>query len=96
MSERPKIGFAGVGRMGANMARRLHDVGYPIAAVYDTRSAAARELAAELGTQAAQTLAEVTALSDVVVTVVSDDEAMRTIYATSGDSLLTGAAGKIS
>ncbi len=31
----PKIGVVGVGRMGANMARRLKDVGYPVVAVYD-------------------------------------------------------------
>src|ERR1035438_10790905 len=29
-----KIGFVGVGRMGANMARRLGDCGYRITAVY--------------------------------------------------------------
>ena len=33
MSE--KIGFVGVGRMGANMARRLKEVGFPVVAVYD-------------------------------------------------------------
>ena len=47
MSE--KIGFVGVGRMGANMARRLKDVGYTVSAVYDVDHARARELAAELG-----------------------------------------------
>jgi len=31
MAER--IGFVGVGRMGGNMARRLKEVGYPVAAV---------------------------------------------------------------
>ena len=36
-----KIGFVGVGRMGANMARRLKDVGYNIAAVFDVRKQAA-------------------------------------------------------
>jgi 3-hydroxyisobutyrate dehydrogenase-like beta-hydroxyacid dehydrogenase len=30
----PGIGFVGVGRMGANMARRLKEVGYSIVAVY--------------------------------------------------------------
>ena len=29
------IGFVGVGRMGANMARRLHDQGHRITAVQD-------------------------------------------------------------
>ena len=40
-----KMGFVGVGRMGANMARRLKDQGYPISAVYDIRRDAAHEAA---------------------------------------------------
>ena len=36
-----KIGFVGVGRMGSNMARRLKESGYEIAAVYDVNAAAA-------------------------------------------------------
>ena len=95
MSEQRTVGFVGVGRMGANMARRLRDVGYRVTAVYDARPESARELAAELGSEAATTLARVTELSDVIVTVVTDDAAMRTIYAASGDSLLVNAAGKI-
>jgi 3-hydroxyisobutyrate dehydrogenase len=93
MSER--IGFVGVGRMGANMARRLKDAGYTVGAVFDADHARARELAAEIGAMAPEKLAAVTAASDVVITVVTDDAAMHAIYATSGDSLLTGARGKI-
>src|SRR4051812_37596352 len=37
MSQR--IGFVGVGRMGANMARRLQEVGYTVTAVYDVNRA---------------------------------------------------------
>src|SRR5579885_3575093 len=81
--------------MGANMARRLKDVGYQVVGVYDVRRDAARELAAELGAEAAETLARVTELADVVITVVTDDAAMRTIYASAGDSLLTNARGKL-
>ena len=87
------IGFVGVGRMGSNMARRLADQGFTISAVFDAHAEAAQALAQELGCAAPQTLAEVTAQSDVVITVVTDDAAMRSIFATSGDSLLTEAAG---
>ena len=92
-----KIGFVGVGRMGANMARRLKDVGYPVAAVYDLRAEAAQSLAAELGAEACAKLARVTALSDVVITVVTDDNAMRKIFASpkQADSLLADARGKV-
>jgi 3-hydroxyisobutyrate dehydrogenase len=80
--------------MGANMARRLREKGYAITAVYDTHAQAAREVAAELGGKAASTLSEVTAAADIVFTVVTNDEAQRTVFAPSGDSLLQGAAGK--
>lgn len=93
MSE--KIGFVGVGRMGANMARRLRDRNYVIAAVYDARREASETLAAELSAEAAGTLARVTELSDVIFTVVSDDRAMKRIFAVGGDSLLAAAKGKL-
>ncbi len=87
-----KIGFVGVGRMGANMARRLQETGFTIAAVFDANAAAAQSLAQELGCVAAGELKTVTALSDVIITVVSDDKAMKKIF-TGG--LLTRAKGKI-
>jgi len=95
MTER--IGFVGIGRMGANMARRLKDVGYPVVAVYDARPLAAQALAQELGCRAASSLAEITEASDVILTVVTDDKAMQKIYgpAKKGDSLLTNAQGKL-
>lgn len=90
-----KIAFVGVGRMGANMARRLKDCGYPITAVYDVHAPAAANLAQELGSKHATRLADVTAAADVIFTVVTDDAAQLAVFATSGDSLLTGAKGKI-
>ena len=80
--------------MGANMARNLKDRGYEIAAVNDVNTDAATQLATELGCTHAATLAEVTAVSEVIFTVVTNDEAMRGIYFTEGDNLLSDAAGK--
>jgi 3-hydroxyisobutyrate dehydrogenase len=80
--------------MGANMALRLYDVGYPIAAVYDLRADAARAVAEETGARVIGTLADVSAGADVVITVVTDDAAMQAIFAESGDSLLANARGK--
>ncbi len=94
-SSPPKIGFVGVGRMGANMARRLKDCGFRVTAVHDTQPAAACPLARELGAEAAASLAQVTRLANVILTVVSDDAAMRKIYARRGDSLLREAEGRI-
>ena len=90
-----KVGFVGVGRMGANMARRLADLGYQIGAVYDPHQTVASSLAIELGSMAAETLPEVTAACDVIFTVVTDDDAMLEIFSETSESLLAGAAGKI-
>ncbi len=92
------IGFVGVGRMGANMARRLKDrsaSGGYVTAVYDSNRKVATELAAELGCAAAQDLSEVTAESDMIFTVVTDDNAMREIFSGTGDNLLKNARGKL-
>jgi 3-hydroxyisobutyrate dehydrogenase-like beta-hydroxyacid dehydrogenase len=67
-----RIGFVGVGRMGANMARRLNDYGYRIVAVQDCHTARAESLARELGCEAAVSPARVAELSDTVMTVVSE------------------------
>ena len=91
---KPSIGFAGVGRMGANMARRLKSQGFAVTGVYDTYREGAEALAAEIGAKACPTLAEVTAAADVIITVVTDDTAQLGVFAESGDSLLVGAAGK--
>ena len=90
-----RIGVVGLGRMGANMARRLKDCGYAVTALYDVRPEVVKELAAELGSATASTLAEVTAAADVILTVVTDDAAMDRIFAKKGDSLLKGANGRV-
>ena len=94
MSE--KIAFVGVGRMGANMARRLKDQGFTLTAVYDVHRESAEKLAAELGVAAPATLPEVSAAADVIITVVTDDEAMDDVFSAIGertDSLLGSASG---
>jgi 3-hydroxyisobutyrate dehydrogenase len=92
-----KIGLVGVGRMGANMARRLKDCGYLVVAVHDVIEAAAESVAMELGAEACSSLARVTDLADVIITVVSDEKAMSQIFASprTADSLLQGARGKL-
>lgn len=90
------VGFVGTGRMGANMARRLRDQGYHITAVQDCNARVAEELARELGCEAAGVPGRVAELSEVVVTVVSDDPAMREIYANDNPtSLLSHAKGRL-
>ncbi len=90
------IGFIGLGRMGANMARHLKDKGWKVSAVFDIRPDVTAELAAELGASACAKLSDVTGRSDVIITVVTDDAAMRGIFGLDGapDHLLLGAKGK--
>src|SRR5690348_76451 len=95
MSDLPAVGIVGTGRMGANIAKRLHDVGYPVAALYDVNPDSARLTAEETGGEVAASLRRVTELSDVILTVVTDDAAMYALFGTHGDSLLDGARGKV-
>jgi 3-hydroxyisobutyrate dehydrogenase len=88
------IAFVGVGRMGANMARRLRDCGHAISAVHDIDDGIAAGLAAELGAGHARRLSDVTAGADIIFTVVTDDAAQLALFAAAGDSLLAAAAGK--
>ena len=96
MKPKEKIGIVGVGRMGANMARRLKKRHYPIAAIYDINHESAKRIAEELEAEACEKLSRVTELSDVIVTVVTDDDAMKRIFDShKEDSLLANAKGKL-
>ena len=90
-----KIAFVGVGRMGANMARRLKDCGCRVTAVFDVHAPSAAALAKEIGARHARTLAAATAAAEVIFTVVTDDAAQLAVFAETGDSLLVRAKGKI-
>ncbi len=94
-SKEKRIGLVGVGRMGANMARNLKDKGYQVSCVNDVAKDVASALAEELGCSHAETLSEVTANSDVVLTVVTNDAAMEAIFFGEGDNLFTNASGKL-
>lgn len=90
------LGFVGVGRMGANMARCLKDKGYAITAVQDPHVQVANSLAQELSCEVAATPVRVAELSEVVLTVVTDDAAMKEIFSEKdSSSLLNQAKGKL-
>jgi len=91
-----RIGFVGVGRMGANMARRLRDVGCRVVAVYDVDATRAESLAHEIEAECALTPARVAELATVVFTVVTDDTAMRGIFSVDDPaSLLSQSKGRL-
>ncbi|MBT6144587.1 MAG: NAD(P)-dependent oxidoreductase [Gemmatimonadetes bacterium] len=84
------VGVVGLGRMGANIARHLKDVGFPVTTVYDLDRKMTTKMARELGATAARKLSDVPAAADYIITVVTDDKAMKSIFSASGDGLLAG------
>lgn len=94
--EKYRVGFVGVGRMGANMARRLKEQGYHLEAFYDVNQGKSEELARELGSEAVESPARVAERTNTILTVVTDDAAMRAIYAPGrAESLLKHSNGRL-
>jgi 3-hydroxyisobutyrate dehydrogenase len=94
MVKHKKLAVVGLGRMGGNMARCLKDKGYNVAALYDIDAETTSQLANELGAVACKHPAEVTSLADIILTVVTNDQAMEAIYH-GNDNLLTDAKGRL-
>ena len=91
-----RIGFVGVGRMGANMGRRLKDVGGCVTACTMAMAKGPASFAQEIGAESAQTPARVAELATVIFTVVTDDAGMRGIFAADDSaSLLAQAKGRL-
>ncbi|HET7810665.1 MAG TPA: NAD(P)-dependent oxidoreductase [Steroidobacteraceae bacterium] len=82
-----RVGFAGLGAMGAPMARNLHKAGL-LAAVWNRSGEKAQALGAELGVATPRTLAEFARGLDAVVICVSADADVRSVV----EGLLPGVA----
>lgn len=79
-SERlPAVGFVGLGRMGVRMAANLAGAGYRLS-LWNRTPAKAHALAARLGARACDSLGALAASSSVVVSMVSDGEALEDVY----------------
>lgn len=76
---RRAVGLAGLGNMGRPMTERLAAAGL-LAAVHNRTHSTAREVAGALGVPACRTPAALAVATDVLVTVVSDDEATAQLY----------------
>jgi 3-hydroxyisobutyrate dehydrogenase len=85
-----RVGFAGLGAMGAPMAKNLHRVGL-LEAVWNRSSDKALALAAELNCKSPQSLADFAALVDVVVVCVSADADVRSVIEGLAPGLRKGA-----
>jgi 3-hydroxyisobutyrate dehydrogenase-like beta-hydroxyacid dehydrogenase len=76
---RPTVGLIGLGNMGAAVAERLLDAGYPLHVHNRTRGKAAP--LEERGASVAAGAGDLAARADVVLTSLPDDEALRTVAA---------------
>ncbi len=83
------VGVLGIGRMGRSMARTLAAAGFEVVC-WNRTSAAAAELAAELGGRSVSRPADVAAAADVCVSMLADESAVEAVYE-AADGLLAGA-----
>ena len=84
-----RVGFAGLGAMGAPMARNLHKAGL-LAAVWNRSADKARALGTELGVSAPDTLEEFAGLVDIAVVCVSADADVRSVVERMAPGLARG------
>jgi 3-hydroxyisobutyrate dehydrogenase-like beta-hydroxyacid dehydrogenase len=85
---RPRVGFAGIGRMGLPMARNVLDAGFPLTVF--NRTPERCDPLVDAGATLASTPAELARASDVVITMVADGDAVRALL-DGPDGLLAGA-----
>jgi 3-hydroxyisobutyrate dehydrogenase len=81
-----KIGWAGLGTMGTPMVRNLLAKGFPVC-VYNRTREKEKELI-RLGASSADNLQHLSQVSEVVITMVTDDNAVEEVY-NSNNGLLT-------
>ncbi len=77
-SDRTKIGFIGLGHMGNPIARRLVAHGYGVC-VYDLDPVKTQAIAQQ-GASVAKTITELARTSDVLLSSLTDDEVVRSVY----------------
>jgi 3-hydroxyisobutyrate dehydrogenase-like beta-hydroxyacid dehydrogenase len=87
------LGFIGIGAMGSRLVRRLRDHGYPVTVYNRSRSKA--EALLPYGASVAESLAQLGTSADVILSCLSDDDAVRNVYF-GNDGILAGSQpGKV-
>lgn len=89
----PKIGWIGLGAMGAPMAQNLIKAGYEVS-VYNRTKAKEQELLKQ-GARPAETPAELIESTDLVFIMVTDDDAVRDVFKAKQGLLDAMSSGKI-
>jgi 3-hydroxyisobutyrate dehydrogenase-like beta-hydroxyacid dehydrogenase len=87
-ADQVKLGFIGLGSMGRRIAQRLLDHGYQLS-VYDRDMAKAEGIVAQGGV-AAKNILELAGTADVILSCLTNDEAVRSVY-TGPEGVFAGA-----
>jgi 3-hydroxyisobutyrate dehydrogenase len=90
---RPRIAFFGLGIMGSGMARRLLTNGFPLA-VFNRNAEKSKPFAAE-GAQVATTPREAASRAEVIISMVADDNASRSLWLGDNGALAGAAPGTV-
>ena len=88
---KPRIALLGLGIMGSGMARRLIDAGYPLA-VFNRNPEKAAPLA-KLGATIASLPRQAASHADIVISMVADDKASRSVWLGADGALAATARG---
>src|SRR5277367_3615374 len=87
-ADHAKLGFIGLGNMGSRIAKRLLDHGFQVA-VYDLDAGKAEALAAQ-GAMVAMNVMELAGTADVLLTCLTNDEAVESVF-TGPEGIFAGA-----
>jgi len=90
---KPRIAFLGLGIMGSGMARRLLANGYPLT-VFNRNAEKSKPFAA-LGAQIARSPREAAAPAKVIISMLADDNASRTLWLGGSGALAAATAGTV-
>jgi 3-hydroxyisobutyrate dehydrogenase-like beta-hydroxyacid dehydrogenase len=78
-NENTRLGFIGIGNMGSRIARRLLEQGYQVIAYNRSREAA--EALVKYGATVANSIAELASEADVILSSLTNDDAVNSVYA---------------
>src|ERR1700733_13228891 len=89
LSSRPTVGFVGVGNMGWPMAACLVKAGFPVQ-VNDSRREVANNFVQQIGGTAPDTLRQLAAASDVVITMLPTSVIVERVLEGGDDNVAAG------
>ncbi len=90
---KPRVAFLGLGIMGAGMARRILDAGFPLT-VFNRNPAKAAPLASA-GATVASSPGRAASGADIIISMVADDPAARAVWLGKGGALSAAAPGAV-